>query len=95
MDNKLSGAGLIGQIAGRTSTSTVGKSGSGLTYRGYDIEDLAENCSFEEVAYLLLYDKLPNLDDITKFKNSLKEKRKLPDKLKKSFTLAFVLLSEL
>ena len=87
MDKKLSGAGLRGQIAGKTSISTVGKSGSGLTYRGYDIEDLAENCSFEEVAYLLLYNKLPNLDDLTKFKNSLKEKRKLPDKLKKALEL--------
>ena len=95
MDKKLSGAGLIGQIAGRTSISTVGKSGSGLTHRGCDIQDLAESCSFEEVADLLLYDELPNLDDLAKFKNSLKEKRKLPDKLKKSFTLAFVVLSEL
>ncbi len=39
-DKKLSGAGLRGQSAGETSLSTVGKSGSGLTYRGYDVKDL-------------------------------------------------------
>lgn len=42
-DKKLSGAGLRGQSAGETALSTVGKSGSGLTYRGYDVKDLAEN----------------------------------------------------
>ena len=46
--------GLAGVVAGRTAISTVGKEGVGLTYRGYSIEDLAENASFEEVAYLLL-----------------------------------------
>ena len=41
---QLSGAGLRGQVAGKTALSTVGKSGSGLTYRGYDVKDLANNC---------------------------------------------------
>ena len=50
----LSGAGLRGQVAGKTALSTVGKSGSGLTYRGYDVSELADKCIFEEVAYLLL-----------------------------------------
>ena len=48
----LSGAGLRGQVAGKTALCTVGKEGAGLTYRGYDVRDLAENCLFEEVAYL-------------------------------------------
>ncbi|HET6655935.1 MAG TPA: citrate/2-methylcitrate synthase, partial [Gammaproteobacteria bacterium] len=52
--------GLAGVSAGETAIATVGKEGAGLTYRGYDIYDLAENAIFEEVAYLLLYDKLPN-----------------------------------
>jgi len=39
----LTGAGLRGQVAGKTALSTVGKSGAGLTYRGYDVQDLAEN----------------------------------------------------
>ena len=43
---QLTGAGLRGQIAGKTALSTVGKTGSGLTYRGYDVKDLAAKCEF-------------------------------------------------
>src|SRR4051794_11498377 len=50
-ETKKSG-GLAGVVAGQTSVSTVGKEGLGLTYRGYSINDLAENSTFEEVAYL-------------------------------------------
>ena len=56
---ELSGAGLRGQIAGKTALSTVGKTGSGLTYRGYDVKDLAAHCEFEEVAHLILKGELP------------------------------------
>ena len=56
MTKKLEGAGLRGQVAGETSLSTVGQI-EGLAYRGHKIELLAEKSSFEEVAYLLLYDK--------------------------------------
>jgi 2-methylcitrate synthase len=52
-DKKLSGAGLRGQSAGDTALCTVGQSGSGLNYCGYDIADLADNSTLEEVAYLL------------------------------------------
>ncbi|MFW9606576.1 MAG: citrate/2-methylcitrate synthase, partial [Pseudomonas sp.] len=45
----LTGAGLRGQIAGQTALSTVGKAGAGLTYRGYDVRELAKDCRFEEV----------------------------------------------
>ena len=45
-DKKLSGAGLRGQSAGETTLCTVGKTGSGLTYCGYDIAELAENAKF-------------------------------------------------
>ena len=55
-EKKLDGAGLRGQVAGKTALSTVGKEGKGLTYRGYAIEELAEKASFEEVAYMLLYE---------------------------------------
>ena len=51
--------GLAGVVAGSTTIATVGKEGVGLTYRGYDIEDLADNATFEEVAYLLLVGELP------------------------------------
>ncbi|MGB2059979.1 MAG: bifunctional 2-methylcitrate synthase/citrate synthase [Alcanivorax sp.] len=79
---KLSGAGLRGQVAGKTALSTVGKSGSGLTYRGYDVKDLAENCEFEEVAHLILKGELPTQDQLATYKAKLKSLRGLPDALK-------------
>ncbi|GGO69608.1 bifunctional 2-methylcitrate synthase/citrate synthase [Bowmanella pacifica] len=78
----LSGAGLRGQVAGKTALSTVGKSGSGLTYRGYDVKDLAEHCQFEEVAYLILQGKLPNQAELDAYKAKLKALRGLPQALK-------------
>lgn len=78
----LTGAGLRGQIAGKTALSTVGKSGSGLTYRGYDMKELAEKCIFEEVAYLLLYGKLPNQQELDHYKQKLKGLRGIPQALK-------------
>lgn len=48
----LGGAGLRGQVAGRTALCTVGKTGAGLTYRGYDIRELAAQADFEEVAQI-------------------------------------------
>ena len=79
---QLSGAGLRGQVAGKTALSTVGKSGSGLTYRGYDVSELAEKCIFEEVAYLLLYGKLPNQQELDAYQTKLKSLRGLPQPLK-------------
>lgn len=79
---KLAGAGLRGQVAGKTALSTVGVSGSGLTYRGYDVKDLAENCVFEEVAYLILKGKLPNQAELDDYKRKLKGLRDLPQALK-------------
>lgn len=79
---QLSGAGLRGQVAGKTSLSTVGKSGSGLTYRGYDVSDLAKQCIFEEVAYLLLYGELPTQAQLDEYQAQLKKLRDLPQALK-------------
>ncbi len=81
MTKKLEGAGLRGQVAGETSLSTVGQI-EGLAYRGHKIELLAEKSSFEEVAYLLLYDKLPNQTELEEYKKLLKSLRDLPDSLK-------------
>ena len=81
MTKKLEGAGLRGQVAGETSLSTVGQV-EGLAYRGYKIELLAEKSCFEEVAYLLLYDKLPNQKELDDYKQLLKNQRDLPDSLK-------------
>ena len=75
---KLGGAGLRGQVAGKTALSTVGKDGSGLTYRGYDVKDLAEKCQFEEVAYLILKGKLPNQSELENYIALLKQQRGLP-----------------
>ncbi len=79
---ELSGAGLRGQIAGKTALSTVGKTGSGLTYRGYDVKDLAANCEFEEVAFLILKGKLPNATELNAYKAKLTAMRSLPEALK-------------
>ena len=78
----LTGAGLRGQVAGKTALSTVGKSGAGLTYRGYDVQDLAENCQFEEVAYLIFFGELPTSTQLTEYKAKLKSLRALPKALK-------------
>ena len=75
--------GLAGVVAGKTELCTVGKEGAGLTYRGYDIYDLADNASFEEVAYLLLHGKLPTRAELDAYIARLKSLRGLPDDLRK------------
>ncbi|MEW6993863.1 2-methylcitrate synthase [Colwelliaceae bacterium MEBiC 14330] len=87
LDKKLSGAGLRGQSAGETSLCTVGKSGSGLTYCGYDVADLAENATFEEVAYLLFHGELPNEKELATYKETLASMRDLPQALKEVLKL--------
>lgn len=81
-EKKLGGAGLRGQVAGQTALCTVGKSGTGLTYRGYDISVLADKASFEEVAYLLLRGKLPNQQELNNFKSKIKGLRDIPQPLR-------------
>ncbi len=79
---KLTGAGLRGQSAGQTALCTVGKTGTGLTYRGYDISELAEGATFEEVAYLILYGELPDKKQLDAYKAKLKKLRVLPKSVK-------------
>lgn len=81
-EKKLGGAGLRGQSAGETALCTVGKEGSGLTYRGYGIDDLAANATFEEVAYMLLYGELPTATQLSDYKARITSMRELPDELK-------------
>ena len=81
-EKKLSGAGLRGQVAGETALCTVGKTGTGLTYRGYDISELAEKAEFEEVAFLLLKGHLPNQSELDAYNTKLQSLRTLPDALK-------------
>ncbi|HCG8743893.1 bifunctional 2-methylcitrate synthase/citrate synthase [Vibrio parahaemolyticus] len=84
---KLGGAGLRGQSAGSTALCTVGKTGTGLTYRGYDITDLANNAQFEEVAHLLLRGHLPNQQELDAYKTHLLSLRGLPTELKQALEL--------
>ena len=74
--------GLAGVTAGQTALCTVGKEGAGLTYRGYDIYDLSDNASFEEVAYLLLHGKLPTRAELDAYIAKLISLRGLPGQLK-------------
>jgi 2-methylcitrate synthase len=82
VEKKLGGAGLRGQSAGETALCTVGKEGSGLTYRGYGIDDLAANATFEEVAYMLLYGELPNQSQLDDYTARITAMRDLPEELK-------------
>lgn len=81
MSNTKTG-GLAGINAGETSLCTVGKEGAGLTYRGYDIYDLVDNASFEEVAYLLLRGNPPNKNELDDYIKRIKLMTDLPDELK-------------
>ena len=82
MTAKKKPGGLAGVSAGETALCTVGKEGAGLTYRGYDIYDLADNASFEEVAYLLMHGSLPNRRELDTYIEKLKSLRGLPDRLR-------------
>ena len=73
---------LSGVVAGDTALSTVGHSGNDLHYRGYEINDLAQNCEFEEVAYLILYGHLPTQTQLADYKAQLSKLRDLPDAVK-------------
>lgn len=74
---------LSGVPAGNTALSTVGQNGNELHYLGYDIKDLAENCEFEEVAFLILYGKLPNATELSAYKEKLQALRTLPSSILK------------
>ena len=69
---------LSGVTAGNTALCTVGKTGNDLHYRGYDILDIATECEFEEIAYLLVHEKLPNRAELAAYKAKLKSLRLLP-----------------
>jgi 2-methylcitrate synthase len=80
--NRRTVSGLAGVIADETAISTVGKKGMGLSYRGYPIRDLAEHAEFEEVAYLLIYGRLPARRELDVYRTKLAALRGLPVKLK-------------
>src|SRR5260221_3209836 len=69
---------LSGVVAGNTALCTVGRTGNDLHYRGYDILDIAETCEFEEIAYLLVHGKLPNVAELAAYKRKLQGLRGIP-----------------
>src|SRR5439155_22618495 len=78
---------LSGVVAGKTAICTVGREGKGLHYRGYDIHDLAEKASYGEVAYLLLYEKLPTRAQLDTLRQRVLALRGLADSLTKTLEL--------
>ncbi len=73
---------LSGMNAGNTAICTVGKSGNDLHYRGYDILEFANIAEFEEIAYLIIHEKLPNKNELENYKLKLKNYRTLPNEIK-------------
>jgi len=73
---------LSGVAAGNTALCTVGRTGNDLHYRGYDILDFADQAEFEEVAYLLVHEKLPNRAELDAYKKKLQSLRTLPAPLR-------------
>ena len=69
---------LSGVTAGNTALCTVGRTGNDLHYRGYDILEIANTCEFEEIAYLLIHERLPTRAELTAYKGKLKSLRGLP-----------------
>ncbi len=73
---------LSGTAAGNTAICTVGNTGNDLHYRGYDILDIAETCEFEEIAYLIVHEKLPTRAELDDYKARLRTMRELPAEVK-------------
>lgn len=75
--------GLVGVYADVTAVSKVMPETNSLTYRGYAVEELAENCRFEEVAYLLWHGELPSRRQLAAFERAERAERKLSPRLKR------------
>jgi 2-methylcitrate synthase len=69
---------LSGVVAGNTAICTVGQSGNDLHYRGYDIAEVAAQATYEEVAYLLIHERLPNRTELDAYRATLRGLRGLP-----------------
>jgi citrate synthase len=78
---EIKNTGLRGVTVASTRICHVDSENSKLIYRGYRITDLAEKASYEEVAYLLLYEKLPNPEELEHFNAKLADDRAIPDEV--------------
>jgi len=76
--------GLRGIAVADTKISNIDGDKGKLIYRGYNILDLTENSTFEETAYLLLYDKLPTKPQLEEFNSKLVEARYIPKQMQKN-----------
>jgi len=75
--------GLVGVIADETKISEVMPEINSLTYRGYTVQDLSENCTFEEVAHLIVFGELPNKKELENFEQSERSNRNVSEKIKR------------
>ena len=73
---------LSGTSAGNTAICTVGKTGNDLHYRGYDILEFANKAEFEEIAFLIVHEKLPNIEELKSYKKKLRSFRDIPEGVK-------------
>src|ERR1043165_9129887 len=78
--------GLAGVIAGETSICWV-EPNAGLIYRGYDIHEMGDKATFEEVAYLLLNGELPNAKQLNEFRGQIAAERTLPKQVEEMMHL--------
>jgi 2-methylcitrate synthase len=74
---------LSGVVAGNTALCSVGRTGNDLHYRGYDILEVAEACEFEEIAHLLVHERLPTVAELAAYRVKLKSLRGLPPQMRK------------
>ena len=73
--------GLAGVTVDQTKISTINVAEASLMYRGYPVQELAEHCRFEEVAYLMWHDDLPNSDQLKQFQNAERAQRAISEDL--------------
>lgn len=78
--------GLAGVIAGESAICYVDEN-SGLRYRGYDVHDLADHASYEQVAYLLINGNMPDASQLAQFRKALVDEARLPDEITKLLRL--------
>ena len=81
LDSSKTYKGLVGIYVDESSITYIDGMNGRLYYRGYPLEDLVKNSSFEEVAYLLIYGKLPTKSEFSSFKDELIKERNLPDNI--------------
>ena len=77
--------GLVGVICDETKVSEVMREINSVTYRGYAVQDLAKQCRFEQVAYLLLHGELPSDEGLKKFEQAERSNRTISNTLKNTF----------